>query len=103
MLRDATRHFVRVFEAARFENQQPDDPANAKLSQGSSGAGVPSHYYKIIIRGASAGQVEAIALLIPNTTNVPGRNAQDTTKYNYFRNRIRTITEIRQRTGLDLI
>jgi len=75
----------------------------AQLSQGSSGVGVPSHYYKIIIRETTPGQVEAITLLIPNAANVPGRGAQDITKDNYLRQRIRTIAEVRRRTGLDLL
>ncbi len=98
--------WVHVISGSVFDDdddQQPDDPADAQLSHGSSGAGVPSHYYKIIIREASTGRVEAITLLIPNALSVPGRNSQDTTKDNYLRNRIRTITEIRRRTGLDLI
>ena len=45
--------WVHVISGSVFDDdddQQPDDPANAQLSQGSSGVGVPSHYYKIIIR-----------------------------------------------------
>ena len=98
--------WVHVISGSVFDdddNQQPDDPANAQLSQGSSGVGVPSHYYKIIIRETTPGQVEAITLLIPNAANVPGRGAQDTTKDNYLRQRIRTIAEVRRRTGLDLL
>src|SRR2546427_4103512 len=98
--------WVHVISGSVFDdddNQQPDDPAAAQLSQGSSGVGVPSHYYKIIIRETTLGQVEAITLLIPNTANVPGRGAQDITKDNYLRQRIRTIAEVRRRTGLDLL
>ena len=98
--------WVHVISGSVFDDdddQQPDDPANAQLSQGSSGVGVPSHYYKVIIRETTPGQVEAITLLIPNAANVPGRGAQDITKDNYLRQRIRTITEVRRRTGLDLL
>jgi len=98
--------WVHVISGSVFDdddNQQPDDPANAQLSQGSSGVGVPSHYYKVIIRETTPGQVEAITLLIPNAANVPGRGAQDITKDNYLRQRIRTIAEVRRRTGLDLL
>ena len=98
--------WVHVISGSVFDDdddQQPDDPANAQLSQGSSGVGVPSHYYKIIIRETTPGQVEAITLLIPNAVNVPGRGAQDITKDNYLRQRIRTIAEVRRRTGLDLL
>ena len=97
---------VHVISGSVFDdddNQQPDDPAAAQLSQGSSGVGVPSHYYKVIIRETTPGQVEAITLLIPNAANVPGRGAQDITKDNYLRQRIRTIAEVRRRTGLDLL
>ncbi|PYN84657.1 MAG: hypothetical protein DMD89_38800 [Candidatus Rokuibacteriota bacterium] len=98
--------WVHVISGSVFDDdddQQPDDPANAQLSQGSSGVGVPSHYYKVIIRETTPGQVEAITLLIPNAANVPGRGAQDITKDNYLRQRIRTIAEVRRRTGLDLL
>src|SRR6266567_3021718 len=98
--------WVHVISGSVFDDnddQQPDDPANARLSQGSSGAAVPSHYYKVIIRETTPGQVEAITLLIPNASNVPGRGSQDTTKDNYLRHRIRTIAEVRRRTGLDLL
>ena len=98
--------WVHVISGSVFDDdddQQPDDPANAQLSQGSSGVGVPSHYYKIIIRETTPGQVKAITLLIPNAANVPGRGAQDITKDNYLRQRIRTIAEVRRRTGLDLL
>jgi len=98
--------WVHVISGSVFDDdddQQPDDPANAQLSQGSSGVGVPSHYYKVIIRETTPGQVEAITLLIPNTANVPGRGAQDITKDNYLHQRIRTIAEVRRRTGLDLL
>jgi len=98
--------WVHVISGGVFDdddNQQPDDPADAQLSQGSSGVGVPSHYYKVIIRETTPGQVEAITLLIPNAANVPGRGAQDITKDNYLRQRIRTIAEVRRRTGLDLL
>jgi len=98
--------WVHVISGSVFDdddNQQPDDPADAQLSQGSSGVGVPSHYYKVIIRETTPGQVEAITLLIPNAANVPGRGAQDITKDNYLRQRIRTIAEVRRRTGLDLL
>ena len=98
--------WVHVISGSVFDDdddQQPDDPADAQLSQGSSGVGVPSHYYKVIIRETTPGQVEAITLLIPNAANVPGRGAQDITKDNYLRQRIRTIAEVRRRTGLDLL
>ena len=98
--------WVHVISGSVFDDdddQQPDDPANAQLSQGSSGVGVPSHYYKVIIRETTPGQVEAITLLIPNAANVPGRGTQDITKDNYLRQRIRTIAEVRRRTGLDLL
>jgi len=98
--------WVHVISGSVFDDdddQQPDDPANAQLSQSSSGVGVPSHYYKVIIRETTPGQVEAITLLIPNAANVPGRGAQDITKDNYLRQRIRTIAEVRRRTGLDLL
>ena len=86
------------------EDQVPDAVADARLSQGASGAAVPSHYYKIVIRETAPGQFEAITLLIPNQpTGVPGRAATDVTKDNYLRTRIRAISEIRQRTGLDLL
>ena len=86
------------------EDQVPDAVADARLSQGASGAAVPSHYYKIVIRETAPGQFEAITLLIPNQpTGVPGRMASDVTKDNYLRTRIRPISEIRQRTGLDLL
>ena len=98
--------WVHVISGSVFDDdddQQPDDSAVAQLSQGSSGVGVPFHYYKVIIRETTPGQVEAITLLIPNAANVPGRGAQDTTKDNYLRQRIRTIAEVRRRTGLDLL
>src|SRR5438093_849751 len=68
--------WVHVISGSVFDDdddQQPDDPANTQLSQGSSGVGVPSHYYKIIIRETTPGQVEAITLLIPNAANVAAR------------------------------
>ena len=37
------------------------------------------------------------------SAGVPGRMASDVTKDNYLRTRIRPISEIRQRTGLDLL
>jgi hypothetical protein len=40
--------------------------------------------------------------VIPNATNVPGRNSSDTSRDNFLRGRIRRIHEIRQRTGFDL-
>ena len=98
--------WVHVISGSVFDDdddQQPDDPTDTQLSRGSSGVGVPSHYYKVIIRETTPGQVEAITLLIPNAANVPGRGAQDTTKDNYLRQRIRTIAEVRRRTGLDLL
>src|SRR5947209_112273 len=101
-----TSGWVHVISGSVFDDdddQQPDDPADAQLSQGSSGVAVPSHYYKVIIRETTPGQVEAITLLIPNAANVPGRGAQDITKDNYLRQRIRTIAEVRRRTGLDLL
>src|SRR2546422_3823927 len=98
--------WVHVISGSVFDDdddQRPDDPADAQLSQGSSGAAVPSHYYKVIIRETTPGQVEAITLLIPNAANVPGRGAADTTKDNYLRQRIRAIAEVRRRSGLDLL
>src|SRR5438094_228874 len=98
--------WVHVISGSVFDdddNEQPDAVADAQLSQGSSGVAVPSHYYKVILRETTPGQVEAITLLIPNAANVPGRGAQDITKDNYLRQRIRTIAEVRRRTGLDLL
>ena len=98
---------VHVISGSVFDdddNQVPDDVGAAKLSQVSSGAGVPSHYYKVLLREQPAGQVEAITLIIPNLAQgVPGRSASDATKDQYLRQRIRTLAEIRRRTGLDLL
>jgi DNA/RNA endonuclease G (NUC1) len=85
------------------DDLRPDAPADAELSNGDSGVPVPTHYFKIVLRPTATGGVEGISFVIPNATNVPGRNSSDITRDNFLRGRIRRIHEIRQRTGLDLM
>src|SRR3989454_8533525 len=54
---------VHVISGSVFDdddNEVPDDVGAARLSQVSSGAGVPSHYYKVVLSEQPGGQVEAI-------------------------------------------
>jgi endonuclease G len=98
--------WVHIISGSVFDDDDdeiPDTVIDARLSHGSSGVAVPSHYYKIVIRETVPGQVEAITLLIPNQlTGVPGPTASDVTD-DYLRHRIRSIAEIRRRTGLDVL
>jgi endonuclease G len=81
-------------------NRQPD--ALAQIPRTPSGrVAVPSHFFKLVIREPSPGTLEAITVLVPNLSNVPGRNSTDATKDAFLRQRIISAQEIRQRTGRD--
>src|SRR5256712_6838438 len=59
--------WVHVISGSVFDDdddQQPDDPANAQLSQVSSGVGQPFHYYNVIIQETTPAHLEAITLMI---------------------------------------
>lgn len=63
--------------------------------------GVPTKYFKVFIREVD-GQMDAIAFIMPNTNNVPGRTATDAKKDAYLKTKIRTVSEIERRKGVDL-
>jgi hypothetical protein len=53
------------------------------------------------VRPLSPGTLETITVLVPNLSNVPGRNSSDATKDAFLRQRIISAGEIRHRTGRD--
>ena len=99
--------WVHIISGSVFDRDndgQPDSLAQTSWSKPGGRVGVPSHFYKVVIRETSGGTLEAITLLIPNQAqDVPGRNASDATKDAFLRQQILRITDIRLRTGLDLL
>jgi endonuclease G len=50
----------------RDEDGRPDSVADTKWSKATRRVGIPSHYYKIVIRERASQDVEAIAVMLPN-------------------------------------
>jgi DNA/RNA endonuclease G (NUC1) len=95
--------WVHVISGSVYDHDNDSQPdALAQIPRTPSGrVAVPSHFFKLVIREASPGTLEAITVLVPNLANVPGRNASDVTKDSFLRQRIVSAGEIRQRSGRD--
>jgi DNA/RNA endonuclease G (NUC1) len=104
--REWAKHFngVHIVSGTIFDDDddhQPDDPSEGFVTKDGSDVSVPSHYFKVFLR-MEGGELVSIAFIIPNTTSVPGRNAQDTTKDRFLKRSLRTVGDILERKGVDL-
>jgi endonuclease G, mitochondrial len=98
--------WVHVISGSVFDvddDKQPDSVADMRPSKPEGQVGVASHFFKIIIRETPSGGLEAITILVPNRSNVPGRSATDASKDAFLRQRIVTAGEVEQRTGRDYL
>ena len=89
---------VWVITGAIFDkNGDGKRDADADAERIKSRVGIPTGYYKIIVRKPALGQLDAIAFVVPQVD--PTRH--DTPKPDYFKMHLGTIDQIEQFTGLD--
>jgi DNA/RNA endonuclease G (NUC1) len=81
----------------RDNDGQPDGVGGAEWMMPTRRVGVPSHFYKIVMHRTEAGELEALAILLPHLDMNPPDYAD------YLRHHLVSIDEIESRTGLNFL
>lgn len=81
----------------RDDDRRPDDVADTPWMQPRRRVGVPTHFYKIVIREREDGRLDALTILLPHMrTGPPRKNEWD----QILERHLVSIRDVEQRTGL---
>jgi len=90
---------VHVISGSVFDRDndgRPDSLADTIWTKPMKRVGVPSHFYKVLLRQTAGGDFEVLAVMLPNQRQ--GLRKTD----EFIREHLVSVQDIRQRTGLDL-
>ena len=84
---------------------RPDPPPPARRTRKpSSSIGVPSQFYKAVLRRRASGDLEAIVFLLPNLGDKEfSLRSTSVAKDGYLRRHLTTLAQVRALTGVDLL